>query len=185
MSRIKIHCIYSSDYQRAARTAEIIRRKQPANLPFFLDEDLRERSWGELEGLRWADIERRHPDAVEGIRSGSLDFAPTSGESKKVVLNRIMRFMGRMVRKHPEEVVLVVTHGGVAGIILKHALGIDIGARTPFRVENCALHVIDSSDGAFWYVHTLNDMAHLGLQDMPGCACACIDALAEDPTVAT
>jgi probable phosphoglycerate mutase len=184
IAQIPIHAIYASDYSRAARTAEIIHSQNP-DVSLILDEDLRERGWGDLEGLQWQDIEREYPDEVKGIMSGSIDYAPPGGESKKVVLNRATRFLGRLIRKYPDGVIVVVTHGGVVGLILKDALGIDPGARTPFRVENCALHVIETTDGAFWYVQTLNDMGHLQVRDMPGCVCDCAESVAEDPSVAT
>mgnify|MGYP000244700882 CR=1 FL=1 len=184
LAQIPISAIYASDYSRAARTAQLIHEKHPG-VPLILDEDLRERSWGRLEGLTWQDIERRHAAEIKGITSGSLDYAPPDGESKKTVINRANRFLGRVIRKHPDATVVVVTHGGVAGLILKDALGIDPGARTPFRVENCALHIIDTSDGAFWYIQTLNDMGHLQVKDMPGCVCDSADCLEKDPTVAS
>ena len=165
LANVEIQAIYSSDYQRALDTARAVHAHHPdAQLEIL--EDLRERSWGELEGHTWKDIERDHPEAVRGITSGDLDFTPPGGESKKFVLNRIMRALGRIVRVHPDQRVLAVTHGGVVSLILKHALNVDVAAPTPFRVENCALHILDTEDGGHWYIHSLNDMSHLEL-DVP------------------
>lgn len=165
LSGVDIHAAYSSDYQRAENTARIV--LEPHNgLPLYLSEDLRERSWGDLEGLQWDEIQKKHPDAVRGVTSGSLDFAPPNGESKKTVINRIMRIMGRIVRMHPEHTVLVVTHGGIVSTFIKHALDVDVAARTPFRVENCAINVLETNGGGAWYIQTLNDMSHLNM-DVP------------------
>ena len=61
---------------------------------------------------------------------------------------------------------LVVTHGGIVSTMLKHALDVDVAARTPFRVENCAINVLDTNGGGAWYIQTLNDMSHLNM-DVP------------------
>ncbi|MEW5947451.1 MAG: histidine phosphatase family protein, partial [bacterium] len=75
-----IAAVFSSDLQRATRTAEII--NETINAPFFPVPELRERNWGCLEGLTWSDIESRYPDYAGKIRSGDMDFAPDGGESK-------------------------------------------------------------------------------------------------------
>jgi broad specificity phosphatase PhoE len=168
LASISIGAFYTSDYIRAERTARTVRELHP-DTPFFIRHELRERNWGELEGLKWEEIQRDHPDVVAGVTSGSPDFAPPGGESKTLVLERAVGLVEEIAAQRPDETVLVMTHGGVAVIILKHALGIDIGALTPFRVENCALHILDT-DGAKWYVHTLNDMSHLDGFSLSGSA---------------
>jgi 2,3-bisphosphoglycerate-dependent phosphoglycerate mutase len=165
LASVKLDAIYASDYERATNTANNI-AAQHAGVPVFTDPDLRERSWGLLEGLTWDDMRRDFPEEVRGTTSGDFDYAPPAGESKKFVFNRALRFVERIVRKHPDSTVLIVTHGGVASLLLKHALGIDLAARTPFRVENCGVNIIDTDGNGSWYIHTLNDMSHLGI-DIP------------------
>lgn len=159
LSPIHLDAIYTSDYIRAERTARIVHECH-RDAPLLVRPELRERNWGNLEGLKWEEIQRDHPEVVEGVTSGAPDFAPAGGESKAQVNGRAVGLMREIAAQRPDETVLVVTHGGVAVIILKHALDIFIGALTPFRVENCAIHILDT-DGEKWYVHTLNDMSHL------------------------
>lgn len=153
--------IYSSDLKRAFRTAELTRERRP-DIPLIPALELRERNWGALEGLRWDDIMRDHPDVAEGITSGDPDYAlPGGGESRAQVLRRATSLFLRIVKDHPGQTVAIFTHGGVCATLLKHALGVSPRTRTSFLVENCALHILDF-DGKSWTVRTLNDMSHLG-----------------------
>jgi broad specificity phosphatase PhoE len=86
--------IYASDLQRAKETAEIV--GQRLGLPVVLDPDLREKNWGNWEGL--TGDERVH-----------VEFEGESTESHR---DRVMGAVRRIVERHPGGRVIVVTHGG-------------------------------------------------------------------------
>lgn len=156
---MKIDVIYSSDLVRASRTAEIIAGK--VNAPIELDASLRERNWGCIEGLTWKEIVIKHPEAASLIQAGSMDFAPEGGESRYVVARRVTGWLNRLTEANEGKSVLTVTHGGVAAYIVKHALDIDLGRRTPFSISNCSLTSMVYSEEKFWHITTLNDTSHL------------------------
>lgn len=104
------HAIVSSPLSRAEETARIIAgelglaglKTVPA---------LTERQHGQIEGLTFAQRRDRFPDGV-----------PVPGlESRQDVLERVLPALGEIAAQHDGKSVLVVSHGGVIGTLLRHA----------------------------------------------------------------
>ena len=110
----ELEAIYSSDLARARETAEIVGER--LGLPVVLDPDLREKDWGNWEGL--TAVER---DRVEFV-----------GESTEAHAERMLRALRRIAERHPVGRVLVVTHGGSMRRVQTAALGMALPV-----VENC------------------------------------------------
>lgn len=109
-----LDAIYASDLTRARETAEIVAER--LRLPVALDPDLREKDWGNWEGL--TSTERFGVELV--------------GESTEQHQRRMLRALGRIAAKYPYGRVLVVTHGGSMRRVQTAALGFALPV-----VENC------------------------------------------------
>jgi broad specificity phosphatase PhoE len=112
----QVDAIYTSDLSRAKETAEIVGER--LGLPVVVDADLREKNWGSWEGL--TGDERRNVDYV--------------GESTEDHRERILRAVERIVERHPEQRIVVVTHGGS----LRRIQAAVNGVAEPV-IENCAV----------------------------------------------
>jgi broad specificity phosphatase PhoE len=108
--------IYASDLLRAKATAEIIGTR--LGLPVVIDADLREKNWGNWEGL--TGDERIH-----------VEF---EGESTQAHRERMLRAVRRIVERHPGQRVVVVTHGGS----LRRIQAAVNGVADPV-IDNCAV----------------------------------------------
>ena len=111
-----ITAMYTSDLSRAQETAEILAER--LGLAVVVDPDLRERNWGTWEGLT----------------GGERDKVEFAGESPEEHRERVMRAVGRIVEGHPDQRVLVVTHGGS----LRRIQAAVQGVAEPV-IENCAV----------------------------------------------
>jgi broad specificity phosphatase PhoE len=120
-----LEAIYASDLARARETAEIAGER--LGLPVVLDPDLREKDWGNWEGL--TSVER---DRVE--------FA---GESTEAHQERMLHALRRIAERHPAGRVLVVTHGGSMRRVQSTVLGLALPV-----VENCGRWLCAWDDGA-------------------------------------
>ena len=107
--------VYASDLVRAHHTAEIV--AACLSLPVTLDARLRERSWGEWEGLTRAEIDAGWPGDLDARRY------PPGFETDPDVLVRARPALDAIVAAH-DGAVLVVTHGGVVRTFERH-LGAD------------------------------------------------------------
>jgi broad specificity phosphatase PhoE len=121
-----IAAVYASDLSRAHETAEIIGER--LGFPVVTDPDLRERNWGNWEGLTGAERDR-----VEHV-----------GEPREEHTERVLRAVHRIAEAHPDERVVVVTHGGSLRRVQVAAVGMALPV-----IENCAVWAIAHEDGAF------------------------------------
>jgi len=104
--------IYASDLSRAYETAETIGRA--LGLPVVADARLREIGFGQVEGTT--------PD--ERIRKWGEHWAelPLGKEETPEAIERLTSFMEDMAAKHPNERLLVVSHGAFIGLALRHLI---------------------------------------------------------------
>jgi 2,3-bisphosphoglycerate-dependent phosphoglycerate mutase len=121
----KFDAIYASDLARARETAEIVGAQ--LHLTVVLDPDLREKDWGNWEGL--TTTERLHVELV--------------GESTEEHQKRMLGALGRIAAKNPDGRVLVVTHGGSMRRVQTEALGFAMPV-----VENCGAWACGWENGA-------------------------------------
>lgn len=100
-----IEAIYSSDLQRASRTAQEFTKKY-INVPYSKDARLRERNFGKATGT--------HRDEYDWERFWSLDDTVTidGAETLNDFTARVNSFLDEL-RTQPYEAVLLVAHGGV------------------------------------------------------------------------
>lgn len=114
IAREQFDAVYASDLARARETAEIVAER--LRLPVVLDPDLREKDWGNWEGL--TSTERFGVELV--------------GESTEQHEKRMLGALRRIAAEHPSGRVLVVTHGGSMRRVQAAALGFALPV-----VENC------------------------------------------------
>ena len=121
-----IDAVYASDLSRARETAEILGAK--LGLPVVVDPDLREKNWGNWEGL--TSDERLH-----------VEF---EGETSEAHRDRTLSAVQRIVERHPEGRIVVVTHGGSLRRIQAAVSGFALPV-----IENCAVWGLAHEDGRF------------------------------------
>jgi len=100
--------VWSSDLARSRETAEIVAAE--LGLPVRLDSRLREVDVGEWSGLLWSEIEDRFPGGVARRQAGGTGWE--GGESFEAMRERVEQALSDVAAAHPDERVLVVTHGG-------------------------------------------------------------------------
>ena len=153
-----VQAIYSSDLARAYETAVII--DQSLRVGVMTSPALRERRYGSWEGLTALEIQGRYPEQFAAWRARSTDFAPPEGETRAQLLTRAVVELQTIASRHPGELVVVVTHGGLCYVLLTHILGSVNGDHREFSFGNASLHIIEVS-GDRWSVISLNETAHL------------------------
>jgi broad specificity phosphatase PhoE len=158
LARLPIDIILASDLPRAARTAEAI--GAASGLSVRLDERLRERDVGILQGLTDAEGRARHPDVFRELDSLRVDYAIPGGESAKDVRTRLASLVDDLLEGAEGAYALAVAHGGVARGLLWHLLDVPFRASRWARCDNTSVSGFVCKHGA-WVLERWNDTAHL------------------------
>ena len=106
--------VYVSPYHRTRHTADLVIEEMNHRPRCVIEERLREKEFGILEGLTRHGIHKFHPEEEERKKKvGKYYYRPPGGESYPDVNLRVHSFIGTMVREHAGERILVVTHSVV------------------------------------------------------------------------
>lgn len=156
-----IEVVYSSRMLRAYETAEMANRFW--NVEHIAKQELREISFGEMEGMCDADIAVKFADFKREQARAEIDLPYPGGECAGDVILRVMPVFEEIMESS-YECVAVVAHGGVIRSIITAFLGIE---PAKYRLlgsgmENCSITELDydRKNERFTLVR-FNDYAHL------------------------
>lgn len=137
-----VHAVYSSDLARALETASILSQHHPGLLGRApqVQQQLRERCFGALEGQTWADIENHFPQEAARWRKREPEWAPQGGETLLQLRQRVAQILSRLAQHHLGEQIVLVAHGGVLDAIYRLATGVDISAPRNWPLTNTAIN---------------------------------------------
>ena len=141
LETVKISAVYSSDLVRAYATATAIAGKH--GLAVQREPDFREINFGKWEGLTYDSIYRIWPDLMEGLYSRANETEIPGGESFRQLKKRAVRGIDKLVKKHSDETIVVVSHGGTIRTILCAALNIHLNYVWNIKQDNAAINIIE------------------------------------------
>lgn len=148
--------IYCSDLKRCIQTATPIQKATRAEM--ILDPRLRERGFGEWEGLPFDEILRRRLE-FEMQGGDPFDHRPPGGESMHDVWDRLRSFIEQI--ESEREPFAVVTHGGSSALFLAQIVrGTGATARA-FRFGNTAITELERHPDGHCVLVRFNDTSHL------------------------
>jgi len=150
--------IHASDLGRAADTAREVAKHHAADPAF--DKRLRERHYGELEGLGFEESKQRYPEVFEAFDRFEIETPIPGGESAQQVRDRISAFVRESVTPHPGMTHIVVCHGGVVRALFWHLLDLPYSAARYARSDNTSVSVFRFVRGR-WHLERWNDTGHL------------------------
>lgn len=158
LAREPFDVLISSDLGRALATARCVAEETGhAVVP---DARFRERHFGAGEGLGYAEIDARFPDAFSRTRPVDPEYAIPGGESRRAFHERVANAFDAVVREHAGRRVVVVTHGGVLATFYRHVHAIDLARPHPIPIANASYNAL-VHDGRAFVVEAWADVAHL------------------------
>lgn len=152
----RIAAIHSSDLGRALATARPV--AAGLGLPVIPHASLRERNYGVLEGLTYAEIEERHPEEAERMRGRDVTTRFVDGESQRDFFRRAtdaIRGIAEAEARMPplpgadRRTVLIVTHGGVLDMLYRAACAKALDAERDWPTPNAVINRFGFDDGRF------------------------------------
>jgi len=120
LSDEKIAAVYASPMGRTVETARIL--AAPHDIEVQTRDGFREISHGHWEGMKRLDVEEKFPQEMAEWEKDPYTFAPAGGESGLAVTARALPALIDLVREHPGENILVVSHKATIRLLLSSLL---------------------------------------------------------------
>jgi probable phosphoglycerate mutase len=133
---------------------------QACGAPLAREPLLRERHFGDFEGLTFAQIAADRPALAERWRRRDPDFGPEGGETLQVFYDRCVAAATRLAAAHRGHSIALVAHGGVLDCLYRAAVRLELQAPRTWEVGNAAVSRLLWTAQGFSLVGW-NDDAHL------------------------
>ncbi len=102
---------YQSDLVRSQHTLNLVLKPWHENVEIFTDSRIKERDYGDLTGKNKDEIKQEKPELYE-LWHRSYDVPPPSGESIKMVEERVLEFLNDVLPTFKNnEIVFISAHG--------------------------------------------------------------------------
>ncbi len=150
--------LVASDLPRAFRTAQIV--AQSTGHAIVTDARLRERNFGQGEGLTYGEIDHQFPDAFSRVRETDPDYVIPGGESRRQFYTRVKDAFEALAGAHAGKRVAVVAHGGVLASLYRVIHGLAISAPHPIPIPNAAINSV-RFESDLWIIERWGDTDHL------------------------
>ena len=142
---------------RTRLTAQGLFRHGYGDQPLAVEPDLVEQNLGDWQGLPHADLPARLELPAHAFWPLGGEERPPGGESMAQVVARAGAAMERLAGSHPEQDVVVVSHGGAIRGAVAHALGIGADNALHLSVQNLSLTRLERHPVA-WRVVCVNQV---------------------------
>jgi broad specificity phosphatase PhoE len=147
LAAVPLSAIFSSDYHRAQETAQAFSTLH--QLPVTLLPELRERTWGSLEGKHYGPVLEEIKKRQMGLSDKEkmqIKLTPDM-ESEWECAQRMETVLSHLANQHSGETVLIVSHGNTLRSLLV-SLGFEkydqFGSGS---IPNCGYFVLNYQDG--------------------------------------
>jgi len=137
LAKETIDFIISSDLCRAGETAAII--SHPHCLVVRTDARLRELHFGDWEGLTFAEISQREPEAFAAWQASSLYQGPPQGESLTDLARRLNAFLSDRLHHAEGSTTLLVAHRGSLRTLLCLLLKVPVEKHWEYGLQIASL----------------------------------------------
>jgi broad specificity phosphatase PhoE len=166
LNQEKIAAVYASPMGRTVETARILAASH--DLQVQTCDGFREISHGHWEGMMRHEVEEKFPNEMAEWEKDPYTFAPPGGESGLAVTARALPALIDLVREHPGENILVVSHKATIRLLLSSLLGFDPRRyRDNLDQKPAALNIVDFRDPTRARLTLFNETSHYDKAAIP------------------
>jgi probable phosphoglycerate mutase len=152
-----IGAIYVTTLCRTVQTAAPLAER--LGIEPQVEADLREVHLGDWEGGMFRKhVAEGHPMAIKMLEEQRWDAIP-GAEAGDVFADRVRAGIERVAKAHPDQLVVVVVHGGVIGSVMAQASGATRGFAFVGSDNGAISRIVVSGDR--WIIRGFNDTGHL------------------------
>lgn len=124
LSNLEINCIFSSSLSRSFETAQVIARNHSIKTKKI--KELNALNRGLWQGLCVDEIKKRYKKQYSLWMSSPFSTKPPKGEGLKEAYDRVVNTVQKIIDKHKNGIICIVSHNIVISLIKCHFTGQDI-----------------------------------------------------------
>ena len=160
-----IDVVVASDLGRVRHTAEILLAGRGP--PIMFDASLRERCFGIGEGMTYAEMDGKYPQLFSQASLVDSEFTLPEGETRAAFHARVNAAINRLATAHAGKRLLIVTHGGVLGVIYRWLNDMPVANAQRVAIPNVGYNRI-SVHPSGWKIDVWADTSHLLVETFEG-----------------
>lgn len=152
-----LKAIYSSPLERTMETAHAI-QKHHESLEIHENVEIGEVQYGDWQGKVIADLRgRKMWDVIQEYPSRA---SFPNGETMRNVQVRAVNEIERLIKKHPREMIAIVSHADLIKMVVAHYLGMHLDNFQRIVISPASISLLMASHGRP-FLGTINDTAHV------------------------
>lgn len=140
LSGVTLSAIYVSPCARTLATAHPL--AADSKLPVISEERLRERHFGQWEGLYFHEIEQNYPDDYQRWKRDNAGFAPDGGETVYALRDRLLLALTEILIRHRGETVAIISHVGPIRVAVAEAIELPVPFYRRLAIDNASATAI-------------------------------------------
>ena len=148
LTAIPFEAIYVSPSKRTLETAKTIQQELATEVPMYINEDLREMGYGQLEGQQIDEMYEVYGEDLINLRYHLDRYDPSAfqGETPQAMIERMERAIKTAIEAH-EGPILIVGHGASLTAAIRHLLGKSLAElRSEGGLQNYSLTILEMTD---------------------------------------
>jgi broad specificity phosphatase PhoE len=138
---VNFSAIYSSTLERSFETASIVADNhalEVIKLPGMI-----ERDYGIFEGLSFKEIKEKHTEIYQSWLKHPDKTVIPKAETLEDLQKRGVEVVEALVKKHKDQTICVVGHGGINRTILFHYMNLSLDNFWRIKQDNCCINIIE------------------------------------------
>lgn len=159
-----IHAAYTSPLSRSRDTAQAIAQHhgiEVKDLPGLAD-----LCYGDWEGVALKDVKVKYADLYRQWEAAPHTVRFPKGESLEELRTRALNAVDEVVKRHPDQTVLLVGHRAINKVIIAALIGLDNSHFWRIAQDTTCVnrfHLTDDPHGGkrIWHIISINDVCHL------------------------
>jgi broad specificity phosphatase PhoE len=148
LQTVPLSAIYTSDLLRAKQTAECIMQhmlQHPLSIPMFASPAWREISFGDWEGMTYAQVAQQFPQYL-AFFTNPMYCTPPLGEPFSVLVQRVRTAFALLVQTVADNTggdIVLISHGGPLRVLLCSLLALPFEQQWRLSMDHGSLSAID------------------------------------------
>ncbi|MEE6634932.1 histidine phosphatase family protein [Limosilactobacillus pontis] len=164
LESVPIAHVYASPLKRARVTAQKLIDHLNRPIPLTIDSRLREFNLGKMEGMHFADVEAKWPEALHNFRHhpDKYDAELIESESFQEVIDRVGSAIKEFCRLNSDKNIVVISHGAALNATINALVGTPMAhLKERGGLSNTSTTILQTTDAEHFQLEQWNDTSYL------------------------